>query len=91
MIADKLANIACKKRAVEFWKEVRKVKHGKSCSSYNQIDGFEGARNIETLWNNRYCDLYNRSNFAKDRTNLESLLEGEGGDEWVISAVILQQ
>ena len=75
LLADKMANRFCKKRTVDFWKEVCKVKHGKSCRSYNQIDGVEGARNIATLRKNKYCNLYNR-------TNLKSLLEGEDGDDW---------
>ena len=73
------------------WKEVRIVNHGKSCSSYNQIGGIEGARNIATLWKNKYCNLYNSSKFIKDQTNIQSFLEGEGGDDWMISTVIFRE
>ena len=55
------------------------------------LDGVEGARNIAVSWKNTFCSLYNRSNFARDKTNLENLVEGEGGAVWLVSTVMLRE
>ena len=57
----------------------------------HMLDGVEGARNIAVSWKNTFCSLYNRSNFARDKTNLENLVEGEGGAVWLISTVMLRE